>query len=256
MTEQFILTNEELSFSLALCGYDEIASGMMHENLGEVSEESWELVLQTAARSLYSKGILLELDDQDVNHSFIGGFREIIDDLAESKHIIRCYTETNNGPFILTLHRGKNGLVFHLIINEFVHVLKYINSEKLLTEITDFYNPKFVKDSPNLSFSLSESEFESFVEHLQNNRDITEFINLNPTLKRNLFSAKAYAIDFKKKEGNLANLALIETEDSKVPTLLEIFLLLPVEDRTWVIYSSNPDENNESKLFIEILQEE
>lgn len=84
MEQQYIITLEELSFSLAYCGYDGMAADMLRENLGDISEESWEMVLQTAARSLYSKGILLNLNEDSIDDSFVDGFKDLLDDMASS----------------------------------------------------------------------------------------------------------------------------------------------------------------------------
>ncbi|WLR55423.1 hypothetical protein LC048_24725 [Mesobacillus subterraneus] len=95
--QEFILSSEELSFALAFCQYDGLASSILKESVGDVTEEGIELIFQTASRSLFTKGILLNLDEGKPNKAFDEGFSEILQDMATSNNMFRAYNENENG---------------------------------------------------------------------------------------------------------------------------------------------------------------
>jgi len=255
MEQQYILTLEELGFSLAFCGYDEMAAGMLKENLGEISEESWEMVFQTASRSLYSKGILLNLYEEDANQSFIFGFKDLVDDLANSNYMIRCYNETEYGQFVLIIHQGKNGFVYHLIINQIIHVLNYVKDENLVEAITAFFHPVFSHDETEIAVSCSEEDFECLKGILQTDSELESLIDKNPSLAKILPELELIIDDSKRQGGNLVNISLIHTDEKVLPILEEVYLLLIAPERTWTIFNSNSDKNQEPKLMIQTLNE-
>jgi hypothetical protein len=250
--QQYILTLEELSFSLAYCGYEDMAAGMLKENLGEISEESWELVFQTAARSLLSKGILLNLNEEDTAHSFVDGFKDLLDDMANSTYMLRGYNETENGQFVLTVHQGKHGLVYHLVSNQIIHVLNYIKRDELFKEMTEFFRP-MLSDERNLSLSCTEEDFHLLNNNLQNNGDLHSFIRSDHPLGEHQHILESYVNDYRRQEGNLVNVSLIKTEENQLPAFVEVYLLLISDERTWVIRNTNPDKSQEPQLTIQTI---
>ena len=253
MEQQYILTLEELSFSLAYCGYDGMAAGMLRENLGDISEESWEMVLQTAARSLHSKGILLNLNEDDLDHSFVEGFKDLLDDMASSAYMIRCYNENENGQFVLTVHQGKNGLVYNLVSNQIIHILNYINSERLKEELTAFFQPNFNLSANHLSFSCNEEDFHLLNESLENDEDFNSIIHSGRLLGENSLGLETYVQDYKQQQGNYLNISLIKTEENELPAFKEVYLLLVGHERTWSIHNPNLDKNQDPELMIQAI---
>lgn len=249
--QQFILSTEELSFSLSYCGYDGLAAGMLKEAIGEVSEEGLELVFQTAARSLFTKGILLNLNEENSETSFVEGFRELLDDMANSETLLRCFNENEHGQFILTAHQGRNGYVFHLVSNEIVHVLNYISKDGLKSEMLTFFGPPLIKDDAAAhSFTCTEEQFQTLIEGLQGSSP-TAIHGLNqgdPSLVE-------FIRDYQSTGGNLVNMAVLKTEEESLPEFLEVYILLLSKERTWAIRNLNADKDKEPFLIIQTLPE-
>lgn len=255
MEQQYILSIEELCFSLTYCGYDGIAIGMLKGNLGEISEEAMEFVLQTAARSLHTKGILRHLNEDELESSFVDGFKEILDDLATSKYFLRCYNETEYGEFVLTAHKGRNGFVYHLVSNEIVHILNYIDKDRFIQEITGFFNPVFQQNNIN-KFLLSESQFQQLMEELQRKDDSSHVLENMPWLKKDQSSVEKFIGNYLVNGGKIVNLSLIFTEEDALPTFSEVYLLLLTDEQVWTIRNINENKEQEPILTIETIQEQ
>lgn len=249
--QQFILSTEELSFSLSYCGYDGMAAGMLKEAIGEVSEEGLELVFQTAARSLFTKGILLNLDEENSESSFIEGFRELLDDMANSETLLRCFNENEHGQFILTAHQGRNGYVYHLVSNEIVHVLNYISKDELKSEMMTFFGPPFLQPgTESHSFTCTEEQFQILIEGLQGNH-VSAIHGLNQSDP----SLLEFITDYQSTGGNLVNMAVLKTEEESLPAFLEVYIMLMSKERTWAIRNINPEKDQEPLLIIQTLPE-
>lgn len=221
--QEFILSSEELSFALAFCQYDGLASSILKESVGDITEEGIELIFQTASRSLFTKGILLNLHEEHPNKAFIEGFSELLQDLANSNNMLRAYNENENGQFVLTAHSSRNGFIFHLVSNQIVHVLSELNQEELIGEITAFFQPQF-KNWDSMQFSVKEKDFEEFMQSVK----LQKSINLGE-------KADQFVNDFHENKGNIVNFSLIRTEDEGLPHFLEVVMLLVGKDRIWTI---------------------
>ncbi|WP_079506504.1 hypothetical protein [Mesobacillus jeotgali] len=221
--QEFILSSEELSFALALCQFDGIASSILKESVGDVTEEGIELIFQTASRSLFTKGILLSLDEENPNKAFINGFSELLEGLATSNNMFRAYNENENGKFVLTAHRSRNGLIFHIVSNQIIHVLSEVSQEELIEEITAFFQPQF-KTWDSIQFSVNEKDFEEFMQSVKLKTLIIVDSNANQFLN-----------DFHENKGNLVNFSLIRTEDDGITHFLEVVMLLSGKDRIWAL---------------------
>jgi hypothetical protein len=226
---EYVLSSEELSFALAVCQHDELASSILKESVGDVTEEGIELIFQTASRSLFTKGILLNLDEEHPNKSFIEGFNELLHDLACSNYMFRAYNENENGQFVLTAHTSRNGFIFHIVSNQIVHVLCEMESDDLIEEITAFFQPQF-NSWDKLQFSMEEENFQSFIHSLQSRKSI----ELGS-------AAEHFASDFYENGGNIVNFSLLRTEDAGLPYFLEVVLMLAGNERTWTITEVNLD---------------
>ncbi len=252
MEKQYILSMEELCFSLAYRGYDEMAAGMLKGNLGDISEESMELVFQTAARSLHTKGILMHLNEEDLENSFVDGFKEILDDLANSLYFLRCFNETEYGQFVLTIHKGKKGFVYHLVSNEIVHVLNYIERDLLVNEIIGFFKPAF-NNRNEMQFTLSESQFQKLMEEIQSTNDHRQL--LDETVNEKLI-LEYFIHDYHKNNGKIVNMSLIGTEENSLPAFSDVYLLLITDERVWMMHNSNKDNEQEPIITIKSINEQ
>lgn len=220
---EYVLSSEELSFALAFCQHDGLASSILKESAGEVSEEGIELILQTASRSLFSKGILLNFEEEQPDKAFTEGFNELLDDLASSNYMFRAYNENENGQFVLTSHNSRNGFIFHIVSNQIVHVLCEMELDDMIEEITAFFEPHF-NSWDTLQFSMEEENFQSFITSLQSRKPL----ELGS-------AAEQFASDFYENGGNIVNLSLLRTEDDGLPNFLDVVLLLTGKARTWTI---------------------
>lgn len=221
--QEFILSSEELSFALALCQHDALASSILKESVGDVNEEGIELIFQTASRSLFTKGILLKLEEGHPDNAFTEGFSELLHDLATSNNMFRSYNENENGQFVLTAHSSRNGFIFHLVSNQVVHVLCELELDELVEEVTAFFQPQF-NNWDSMQFSVKEKHFEELIRSIQ----LKEKINTG-------LAADQFAKDFHEKHGNIVNFSLIRTEDEELPHFLEVVMLLAGKERIWAI---------------------
>lgn len=238
---------------MAYCGYDNLAAGMLKENLGVISEESMELVLQTAARSLHTKGILIHLKEEEAESAFVEGFKDLLDDMANSSYFLRCYNETEYGQFVLTSHSGRNGFVYHLVSNEIVHILRYSNMDNLLDEITGFFNPVFHKDPVDLEFVLPENRFQQFIASLQNIDQKDHF--LVPAWAVGEHEIGTFIEDYFENNGNIVNMSLFFTKENELPAFSEVFLILVSDERVWVMKNINKDKGQEPIIKIQAVSE-
>lgn len=252
MDKQYILSIEELCFSLAYCGYEEMAAGMLKGNLGDISEESMELVFQTSARSLHTKGILLQLNQDDIENSFVDDFKGILDDLASSHYFLRCFNETEYGQFVLTVHKGRKGYVYHLVSNEIVHVLNYLERDLLANEIIGFFNPPF-KNKNEITFTLSEAQFQKLMEELQSKNDHRQLL---AEIENNQLIVDKFIQDYHENNGNIVNMSIIHTEENTLPAFSEVYLLLITNERVWMMHNSNIDKEQEPIITIKTIDEQ
>ncbi|MDQ0243738.1 hypothetical protein J2S09_001283 [Bacillus fengqiuensis] len=256
MDNQYILSLEELGFALAYCGYDDMAIGLLKEDLGDLSEEGWHLVFQTASRSLYTKGILLDLNEERINDSFVPGFKELLDAMATSERMIRGYNESEERPFILTIHKGNGKVVYHVVANDILHVLSIVNEEALIQEITDFYQPSFVSKENKMTSGISEELFNELMEYLQVGKDPLELINKPAKSDLNSLVIETFIQDYRSPNSRFVNLSVIETPKDEYPLFNNICFLLLSENQTWIVQNINPDKEQEASLIIEALTEE
>jgi hypothetical protein len=236
---EYVLSSEELSFALAFCRHDGLASSVLKESTGEVAEEGIELILQTASRSLFSKGILLNLVEERPDKAFTEGFKDLLDDLASSNNMFRAYNENENGQFVLTSHSSRNGFILHIVSNQIVHVLCEMELKDMIEEITAFFQPRF-NSWDSLKFSMEEDNFQSFIQSLQSKKPI----ELGS-------AAEQFASDFYENEGNIVNFSLIRTENDGLPNFLEVVLLLTGKKHTWTITEEHGD--GRKKIIIKTL---
>lgn len=83
---------------------------------GELSEREWELILQAASHSLLSKGLIVSLEESEIE--FVPDLLEMLIHFARSRRMLRGYSLMNDQEKVLTIHAGEEELYRFYISQE------------------------------------------------------------------------------------------------------------------------------------------
>lgn len=253
MEKRFVLSLEELGFSLAICGYDEMAAGLLKTEYGELSEESWEMIFRTAYHGLLAKGLMLGLDEENRESCLQKEFKATLDHFVSTEKMVRCYAKLDEGDHILTIQKTRNSYLYHLSVNNVIHLIAPISKAEIAAGITDLYQPAFTEREHVLQADLTEDQLQLLSEAVRNGRGKQEIVDL---VYRFNFQDKAINIflhDTAEVNGSFANMSTVELNRDMHPTVTEIALFLFTRNRSWVVYNSKADKTEEPSIVLKTM---
>lgn len=134
------LSIEEFGFALRALGAEDIAAGLLKPMYGELTEQHWELVLRVASHSLLSKGLIVRMEETEVELE--PEFLKMLMHFAQSRSMIRAYSDSLGQEKVLTIHQDTDNndtYLYHLTVDQRVHLFTWTEPKEWKEELFQFY---------------------------------------------------------------------------------------------------------------------
>lgn len=249
------LSIEEFGFALATLGAEDIAAGLLKPMYGELSEQHWELVLRAASHSLLSKGLIVRMEETEIEIE--PEFLKMLMHFAQSRGMIRAYSDSLEQEKVLTIHQGTDNndtYLYHLAVDQRVHLFTWTEPNEWEEELFRFYTGQqepFIEQPTQ--FKLIEEQWNV----LTNEDNHTSLNTLTsdwdiPTESYELLTR--WYESFEASGRQVDNLSVIRytSDQTEIPLPDQALLMLRTEQGFWSI--SNDNASNESEACIEIIQ--
>ncbi|MGF6355363.1 hypothetical protein ABIE27_003277 [Paenibacillus sp. 4624] len=256
MTKPLVtLSIEEFGFALATLGAEDIAAGLLKPMYGELTEESWELVLRAASHSLLSKGLIVRMEETEIE--FEPEFMKMLMHFAQSRSMIRAYSDSLGQEKVLTIHQGTGNndtYLYHLAVDQRVHLFTWTEPKEWEEELFRFYSGQqepFVEQPTQ--FTVTEAQWNM----LTNEDKYTSLVNFMSDWELSYESRELLSRwheSFEKSRRQLDNLSIIRytSNQTDLPLPEQALLMLHTEQGFWSI--ANGKSNSEHDALIEITQ--
>lgn len=256
MTKPLVtLSIEEFGFALATLGAEHIAAGLLKPMYGELSEQHWELVLRAASHSLLSKGLIVRMEETEIELE--PEFLRMLTHFAQSRSMIRAYSDSLGQEKVLTIHQGTDNndtYLYHLAVDQRVHLFTWTEPREWEEELFRFYSGQqkpFIEQSTRFKITeeqwnvLTDEDNHVSLDHLTSNWEISS--ESHELLSR-------WHESFETSGRQLDNLSIIRytSDQSEIPLPDQALLILHTEQGFWSI--SNDNSNSENDASIEITQ--
>ncbi|UOK64636.1 hypothetical protein MT997_09410 [Paenibacillus sp. OVF10] len=247
------LSIEEFGFALATLGAEDIAAGLLKPMYGELSEQHWELVLRAASHGLLSKGLILHMEDSEIEIE--PEFLKMLMHFAQSRSMIRAYSDSLEQEKVLTIHKSTDNndtYLYHLAVDQRVHLFTWTEPEEWEEELFRFYigqHKPFI-DQPT-QFTITEEQW-NVLTNEENRILLDRFIDdwELPLETRELL--KVWHNSFEASGRSVDNLSIINYAEDVIPLPDQALLLLHTEQGIWSM--TNRDSTSENNSNIEIDQ--
>ncbi|RAS78486.1 hypothetical protein [Priestia endophytica] len=250
------LSTEELALSLVLCGYDEVAAGVLKSGLGEKSESDLQIVFETASHSLLSKELLLGINEENLAESLHPVFKQMMDLFVQSTKMIRCNKEANGAEEVLMLHRlpGDESLK-HEVKHDVVHEFSILKENEIQPAITSFLKVLAWSEIETAHIPLTEELFNRLVEETKTEDELASLCE-SFHIHQHQEMLKIFLSDFNDYGRRFANISesLISLKDYS--QIQEAHLILPIHKRLWVVYNENEDVNEQPSLVLKRMNQD
>ncbi|MGG1219504.1 hypothetical protein ABE236_18865 [Priestia endophytica] len=250
------LSTEELALSLVLCGYDEVAAGVLKSGLGEKSESDLQIVFETASHSLLSKELLLGINEENLAESLHPVFKQMMDLFVQSTKMIRCNKEANGAEEVLMLHRlpGDESLK-HEVKHDVVHEFSILKENEIQPAITSFLKVLAWSEIETAHIPLTEELFNRLVEETKTEDELASLCE-SFHIHQHQEMLKIFLSDFNDYGRRFANISesLISLKDYS--QIQEAHLILSIHKRLWVIYNENEDVNEQPSLVLKRMNQD
>ncbi|RAS80884.1 hypothetical protein [Priestia endophytica] len=250
------LSTEELALSLVLCGYDEVAAGVLKSGLGEKSESDLQIVFETASHSLLSKELLLGINEENLAESLHPVFKQMMDLFVQSTKMIRCNKEANGAEEVLMLHRlpGDESLK-HEVKHDVVHEFSILKENEIQPAITSFLKVLAWGEIETAHIPLTEELFNRLVEETKTEDELASLCE-SFHIHQHQEMLKIFLSDFNDYGRRFANISesLISLKDYS--QIQEAHLILPIHKRLWVVYNENEDVNEQPSLVLKRMNQD
>ncbi|MCM3540576.1 hypothetical protein [Priestia endophytica] len=250
------LSTEELALSLILCGYDEVAAGVLKSGLGEKSESDLQIVFETASHSLLSKELLLGINEGNLAESLHPVFKQMMDLFVQSTKMIRCNKEANGAEEVLMLHRlpGDESLK-HEVKHDVVHEFSILKENEIQPAITSFLKVLAWGEIETAHIPLTEELFNRLVEETKTEDELASLCE-SFHIHQHQEMLKIFLSDFNDYGRRFANISesLISLKDYS--QIQEAHLILPIHKRLWVVYNENEDVNEQPSLVLKRMNQD
>lgn len=256
MSEMIVVSTEELGFSLALLGYDEISAGLLKVQLGELSEEAWELIFQTVSHGLLAKGLLLKLDENNKEECLLQEYGALIHALGSTQRMIRCVLDRAGNEHVLMIHSTKHGLLYQVVINHVLHMLRFVPINEVHKGIDEFFNPTFAEEAAASSTSISEEDFQSLADAFNRQASFESIMELAQTWDVHQECMQAFVIDSLKNQASFSNISYIVGSSEVESVVKQADLIMFSDDQTWLVHNQNTDMAEAPNLAISSIREQ
>lgn len=250
------LSTEEFALSLVLCGYDEVAAGVLKSGLGEKSESDLQIVFETASHSLLSKELLLGINEENLAESLHPVFKQMMELFVQSTKMIRCNKEANGAEEVLMLHRlpGDESLK-HEVKHDVVHEFSILKENEIQPAITSFLKVLAWGEIETAHIPLTEELFNRLVEETKTEDELASLCE-SFHIHQHQEMLKIFLSDFNDYGRRFANISesLISLKDYS--QIQEAHLILPIHKRLWVVYNENEDVNEQPSLVLKRMNQD
>ncbi|WP_211747020.1 hypothetical protein [Paenibacillus sp. Marseille-Q4541] len=247
------LSIEEFGFALASMGAEDVAAGLLKPMYGELSEREWELILQAASHSLLSKGLIVSLEENEIE--FVPDLLDMLIHFARSRSMLRGYSHMGGQEKVLTIHAGEDEqaghYLYHLAVDQRIHLFTWTEPSEWEEELYRFYIRQD-RSLPTVSakFRLSEARWNALTENPSESavRRLLEEWTITEQEQQQISNWSAAFLDAGK---SLDNLSILNYGDEEMPTSEQMLLLLNTEHCFWSIHNVQPDQKAEPVIEIE-----
>ncbi|MFP7222870.1 hypothetical protein [Priestia filamentosa] len=250
------LSTEELALSLVLCGYDEVAAGVLKSGLGEKSENDLQVVFETASHSLLSKELLLGINEENLAESLHPIFKQMMNLFVQSTKMIRCNKEANGAEEVLMLHRlpGDESLK-HEVKHDVVHEFSILKESEIQPAITSFLKVLAWGEIETAHIPLTEELFNRLVEETKTEDELA-FLCESFHIHHHQEMLKIFLSDFNDYGRRFANISESLISLKEYSQIQEAHLILPIHKRLWVVYNENEDVNEPPSLVLKRMNQD
>ncbi|WP_160032396.1 hypothetical protein [Paenibacillus sp. An7] len=247
------LSIEEFGFALASMGAEDVAAGLLKPMYGELSEREWELILQAASHSLLSKGLIVSLEEMEIE--FVPDLLEMLIHFARSRRMLRGYSLRNDQEKVLTIHAGeeeqRGQYLYHLAINQRIHLFTWTEPAEWEEELYRFYlSQERLLPAEATKLRISESRWNALTA-IMPDTNVSTLVSEWALTKPEQQFIQAWSSTFIKSGKNLDNLSILHYGDEEVPTPEQMLLLLNVEEYFYSVHNIQPDPTSEPVIEIE-----
>ncbi|MGG0385759.1 hypothetical protein HPB58_23430 [Priestia filamentosa] len=250
------LSTEELALSLVLCGYDEVAAGVLESGLGKKSESDLQIVFETASHSLLSKELLLGINEENLAESLHPVFKQMMDLFVQSTKMIRCNKEANGAEEVLMLHRlpGDESLK-HEVKHDVVHEFSILKGNEIQPAITSFLKVLAWGEIETAHIPLTEELFNRLVEKTKTEDELASLCE-SFHIHQHQEMLKIFLSDFNEYGRRFANISESLISLKEYSQIQEAHLILPIHKRLWVVYNENEDVTEQPSLVLKRMNQD
>ncbi|MCY8234160.1 hypothetical protein [Priestia endophytica] len=250
------LSTEELALSLVLCGYDEVAAGVLESGLGEKSESDLQIVFETASHSLLSKELLLGINEENLAESLHPVFKQMMDLFVQSTKMICCNKEANGAEKVLMLHRlpGDESLK-HEVKHDVVHEFSILKENEIQPAITSFLKVLAWGEIETAHIPLTEELFNRLVEETKTEDELASLCE-SFHIHQHQEMLKIFLSDFNDYGRRFANISESLISLKEYSQIQEAHLILPIHKRLWVVYNENEDVTEQPSLVLKRMNQD
>lgn len=247
------LSIEEFGFALAALGAEDIAAGLLKPMYGELTEQHWELVLRAASHSLLSKGLIVRMEETEVELE--PEFLKMLMHFAQSRSMIRAYSDSLGQEKVLTIHQDTDNndtYLYHLAVDQRVHLFTWTEPKEWKEELFQFYTgqqqPPFIEHPTR--FKITEEQWNVLT-------------NENPTSLDTLTSDWGLPSEscemllrwhesFEASDRQVDNLSIIRytSDQTEIPLPDQALLLLHTEQGFWSMSKDHSGSENDASIEI------
>jgi hypothetical protein len=250
------LSTEELALSLVLCGYDEVAAGVLKSGLGEKSESDLQIVFETASHSLLSKELLLGINEENLAESLHPVFKQMMDLFVQSTKMIRCNKEANGTEEVLMLHRlPGNESLKHEVKHDVVHEFSILKENEIQPAMTSFLKVLAWGEIETAHIPLTEELFNRLVEETKTEDELASLCE-SFHIHQHQEMLKIFLSDFNDYGRRFANISESLISLKEYSQIQEAHLILPIHKRLWVVYNENEDVNEQPSLVLKRMNQD
>lgn len=250
------LSTEELALSLVLCGYDEVAAGVLESGLGKKSESDLQIVFETASHSLLSKELLLGINEENLAESLHPVFKQMMDLFVQSTKMIRCNKEAHGAEEVLMLHRlpGDESLK-HEVKHDVVHEFSILKENEIQPAITSFLKILAWGEIETAHIPLTEELFNRLVEKTKTEDELASLCE-SFHIHQHQEMLKIFLSDFNDYGRRFANISESLISLKEYSQIQEAHLILPIHKRLWVVYNENEDVTEQPSLVLKRMNQD
>ncbi|WP_102261132.1 hypothetical protein [Mesobacillus jeotgali] len=231
--DKISLSIEELIYCFYSEGFFEQGNALKQVYFGDLDDEKMDLLLQISTRSLLSKSLV-----SYKNHKFT-----LVEELADIIAILNYSDQSmkvsrhdgEGGEEAVSYHLRGDRLIQHsLFYDEQVHVFSSVTLDEASDLVSDFYYIQGDRETGTNGFSLSQQEFESMIDSLENNSALFE-------QQKYEGSKNDFYQSLKESNGLLNTLLFFEFNEAKEPEVTTLVLFTNNPANNWMIEKREQD---------------